>query len=439
MLFITDKQTLEDLNIQGKYKPDSLFSIFNQTKTNGGERLLDQLFHHPLLNEALINQRIAGFRYFQEKNLQFPFDASAFSIMEAYLYSGGRQHTAAALLQTFRRQLLKAMGLKAEYNMVCNGLLTTIQLLTQLFNFIHHLDNAGDHLPFHHELNELKELFSNRKLLRIIREGNVTRAWWKLARYDHFLRNQLHDKMRSMLQFIYQLDIFISVSNVAREKGFVYPLALPARQHQLTILDCRHPALEKATGNDISFNMEQNLLFLTGANMAGKSTFMKSIGTAVYLAHMGFPVAAGKMEFSIKQGLYSSINVPDNLSMGYSHFYAEVLRVKKVAEEVASGKDLLVIFDELFKGTNVQDAYDATLAVTESFAAYRNCNFIISTHIIEAGEALMEHSTNIRFAYMPTVMDGMIPGYTYTLTNGITADRHGMLIIENENILNIIP
>jgi DNA mismatch repair ATPase MutS len=156
------------------------------------------------------------------------------------------------------------------------------------------------------------------------------------------------------------------------------------------------------------------------------------------MAHMGFPVAAKEMQFSVRNGLYTSINVPDNLSMGYSHFYAEVLRVKHIAQEVSRGNNLVVIFDELFKGTNVKDAYDATLSVTEAFATYRNCFFIISTHIIEVGEALKPHGDQIHFRYMPTVMAGAIPQYTYLLTEGITNDRQGMMIIENEGIVGML-
>jgi DNA mismatch repair ATPase MutS len=165
---------------------------------------------------------------------------------------------------------------------------------------------------------------------------------------------------------------------------------------------------------------------------------MKSVGIAVYLAHMGFPVAAEQMEFSVKKGLFSSINVPDNLEHGYSHFYAEVLRVKKVAETVDAGNDLIVLFDELFKGTNVKDACEATLSITKAFSQHRNCFFIISTHIIEVGEALKVNAENIRFLYMPTVMKGTIPTYTYQLKEGITQDRQGMMIIENEGILELI-
>lgn len=172
--------------------------------------------------------------------------------------------------------------------------------------------------------------------------------------------------------------------------------------------------------------------------MAGKSTFMKTLGVTLFLAHMGFPVPAKQMEFTVQEGLFTTINLADNLNMGYSHFYAEVLRLKKVAEHVNRAGNMVIIFDELFRGTNVKDAYDATVAVTTAFAEKRNCTFIISTHIIEAGEELRKTCDNINFVYFPTIMNGPMPTYTYRLASGITNDRHGMMIINNENIIGII-
>ena len=241
-----------------------------------------------------------------------------------------------------------------------------------------------------------------------------------------------------LLSILYSLDVCIAVSQVAAARGFTYARALPRERNLVYAERLTHPSLAGAVGNTLSFSVEKNIVFLTGANMAGKSTLMKSFGIAMYLAHLGFPVAAGKMEFSVKDGIYSSINVPDNLAQGYSHFYAEVLRVKKVAEEVSAAKEMIVIFDELFKGTNVKDAYDATLAVTEAFSLYRNCFFIISTHIIEVGEVLRRMCNNIGFVYLATVMEGTTPRYTYRLEEGITADRQGMIIIENEGILELL-
>jgi DNA mismatch repair ATPase MutS len=165
---------------------------------------------------------------------------------------------------------------------------------------------------------------------------------------------------------------------------------------------------------------------------------MKSLSIAMFLAHAGFPVAAKKMEFAVLDGVYTTINLPDNLGMGASHFYAEVLRVKKMAVELGAKKNLFIVFDELFRGTNVKDAYEATIAITTAFAKKRKSIFVISTHIIEAGDVLKERCPNINFVYLPTRMTGNQPEYTYTLEQGITGDRHGMVIINNEKILEIL-
>lgn len=148
--------------------------------------------------------------------------------------------------------------------------------------------------------------------------------------------------------------------------------------------------------------------------MAGKSTLMKAFAIAVYLAHMGFPVPAKGMKFTPYDGIYTSINVPDDLNKGYSHFYAEVLRVKKVAQSISSNKELLVIMDELFKGTNVKDAYDGTVAIVDAFSKRKGA-FIIATHIMEAGETLRENNNKLFFKFLPTILEERVPTYPYIL------------------------
>ena len=196
--------------------------------------------------------------------------------------------------------------------------------------------------------------------------------------------------------------------------------------------------LKSPVANDLTISAENNIVFLTGANMAGKSTFMKTFGICIFLAHVGFPVPAKSMRFSVRDGLFTTINLPDNLNQGFSHFYAEVRRLKRCAQSVNTWPNLVIIFDELFRGTNVKDAYDATVAVTEAFSKIKSSIFMISTHIIEAGEDLKKLCDNIEYIYLPTIMEGAVPRYTYKLEKGITADRHGMIIIRNEGILDIL-
>ncbi|HWK02470.1 MAG TPA: hypothetical protein VNS58_02490 [Puia sp.] len=438
MGFIADKQTLDDLNLLGKYKPNAVYGIFNQVKTNGGERLLETMFHSPLTDPDKINTRSRLFQYFQDKELKFPFGNEAFHIVENYLGMRNSSNFLVAAAGILRKKLLVSLVHDEQYDIIRTGLLASIEMLNMLKDFVHQLEEDCND-PYHDQVLALRMIFTDRRMEWLTPERGVQQLpLLKIARYDHLLRHALRAEMATIMERIYDLDVCIAVSDVARAKGFSYAHALPGEHYIFSTTALSHPGLEKAVANPVTLQKDSNFLFLTGANMAGKSTFMKSFGIAVYLAHMGFPVAAKEMVFSVRDGLYSSINVPDNLSLGYSHFYAEVLRVKKVAEEVSQSRNLVVIFDELFKGTNVKDAYDATLSVTAAFSEYRNCFFIISTHIIEVGEILQKRCDNLQFAYLPTVMEDTVPRYTYQLAEGVTSDRHGMMIIENENILEII-
>jgi len=439
MSFIADKQTLDDLNLLGKYKSNAIFGLFNKVYTEGGEKLLEQMFRQPLTDAQAINHRSMTIRWFGEKAAKFPFDKEEFTVMENYLGMGVAGGRVTAGLNTLRKKFMNFIGLDKEYPILVTGLYTTIALLNRLNDFLSLLEEGIWENPFRNELRSVKKILSSPKLDWLAKHrGNTQLPLLKIVAYDNTLRLTLKEELAGILQVIYRVDVYIAVSAVARTKGFSYALALPKSDHCINIRDCRHPGIEKAVANSVNLRSDSNVLFLTGANMAGKSTFMKSFSIALYLAHMGFPVAASVMEFSVRDGIYTSINVPDNLQLGYSHFYAEVRRVKTVANDVAAGKNLLVIFDELFKGTNVKDAYDATLAVTEAFSEYHNCIFIISTHIIEVADALGAKCPNLLFVYFPTVMDGSIPRYTYQLQKGVTSDRHGMMIIENEGILTML-
>lgn len=437
MSFVADKQTADDLNILGKYKPDSIYALFHRVVTAGGERLLDSMFQSPLTDPDAINKRSALFLYFQKKALSFPFDSESLNATENFLGAGGGPFLA-TITGTIRRRLLSLIVRDEVYDQTKTGLLATVRTLKLFFSFMARVGEDGRNSPFYEQVLVSAELFNDSRLSWLQKDEAVASSWTKIARYDHLLRRTLRKEMETVTAIITLLDVYMSVSQVAAAKGFTYAQALPKEYNTFQAEDLRHPRLEKGVGNTLSLHQESNMLFLTGANMAGKSTLMKAFGISVYLAHMGFPVAARSLTFSVKDGLWSSINVPDNLNLGHSHFYAEVLRVKKVAQEVGAAKDVVVIFDELFKGTNVKDAYDATLAVTEALAGYRNCFFVISTHIIEVGTALQERCNNIQFARLPTTMDGTTPRYSYQLQEGITDDRHGMMIIRNERILETI-
>ncbi|QEC40536.1 MutS-related protein [Pseudobacter ginsenosidimutans] len=435
-MFNNDKQTIEELNILGKFRQGSVYGLFNQVKTRGGEQLLDQMFRNPLQDADAINERSSVFRFFQEQQLAFPFDTSQLTIMREYVDTEASKNQALVFTVTLIKKILSSITRDERFKKMMQGLQATIVTVNKCFQFVEPLSKIES--PYKDRFLAIKEMLETPELekLRLI---DIYQALpvKTLAGYEFLLKGRMKDKLVAVLQFISELDVNITVGNTAAAKGFHYAKALSASANKLEAKNLAHPCVDKAVGNDLKMDGASNVLFLTGANMAGKSTLMKAIGINFYLAHMGFPVSAASMEFSVREGLYSSINVADNIGLGYSHFYAEVVRVKQAAVAAASGKRLLLMFDELFKGTNVKDAYDGTLAVTEGFADYSNCLFIVSTHIIEVGAALQGKS-NIQFVYMPTIMEGLRPRYPYKLERGITEDRQGMVIINNEGILGLL-
>ncbi|HEX6432551.1 MAG TPA: DNA mismatch repair protein [Niastella sp.] len=434
MSFITDPQTLEDLNILGKHKAHSFFSMFNQVLSAGGERLLHDMFRQPLCDAKGITERTVLFRYFQEKDLPFPLDPKILGAAENYLTAfPGTSYVASAIGLIYKRALGNIFR-NPQFEQIRTGLYATIDMLHAVEEFVGQIEDSS----LREQVLRVRTVW-NRDTMRWMQsyrqKGKLT--FGEMVEAHHDLLYVYKNEMGELLQLMYLVDVCIAVAGVAKQKslGFAEVLtADAAASPQLYTGRLWHPAIPAAVPNSMHFNPAKNMIFLTGANMAGKSTLMKALGAAVYLAHMGFPVAAEEMRFTVMDGLFTSINVPDNLNKGYSHFYAEVLRVKTVAAQVSEGRRLLVIFDELFKGTNVKDAFDATLAVSEAFAAYRNCFYIISTHIIEVGAELGTRGDHILFRYMPTRIEAGILSYTFSMAEGISNDRQGMMIIEKEGI-----
>ncbi|HVK46870.1 MAG TPA: hypothetical protein VM488_03485 [Pseudobacter sp.] len=419
----TDDQTIEDLGIFGKRNGNGIYDIYNNAHTRGGEALLEEMFRSPLSDQAAINRRSNIIAQFMQAKLAFPYEAGLFDITEKYLLQGVKEQQQQVQLSEKEIQ---------------NGVAAVIELLQLTKAFVESKE-VQQFKEYATERDAITKLLSNPGLIPALKEGGSRNklSYAAATAFDALFRTTERVGIERILRHLYYLDVYISVAKTALERGFIFPRALEKGRPVLSIEGVYHPSLKSAVRNNVKMHQQQNVIFLTGANMAGKSTLLRSLSTSLYIAHMGFPVAADSMEFSVLDGLYTTVNLPDNLGIGASHFYAEVLRVKKMATELSTGKSLFILFDELFRGTNVKDAHEATIAVTKGFAGKDNSLFIISSHIVEAGEELKQ-KPNIGFLFLPTRMKGNVPEYTYTLEEGITDDRHGMIIIRNEGILETL-
>lgn len=278
-----------------------------------------------------------------------------------------------------------------------------------------------------------------RPILQNILQLDTTK---KLRRKDvlsigHFLRYEFKQQCLEMIELYSRLDAFYSMSTACIKYDFSFPSFVDVERPQLSADSLYHPLLPTPVAYDIALTPQQNFLFLTGANMAGKSTFIKAVGVSVYLAHIGMAVPAKNMELSFFDGLLSNIQVADNIIKGESYFFNEVQRIHKTLEKISDGKKWLILIDELFKGTNVQDAMKCSTVVIEGLRKMKNTQFILSTHLYEIGEDLKQYS-NIQFRYFETeVQDGQLI-FSYQLKNGISNDRLGYLILKKEGVVDML-
>jgi DNA mismatch repair ATPase MutS len=220
--------------------------------------------------------------------------------------------------------------------------------------------------------------------------------------------------------------------------GWHFPKLHPALPVRLKAKALYHPLLTTPIPYDISFNEQQHFLFLTGANMSGKTTFMRALGVGALLAHLGMGVPAESMELSFLQGIITNMHVEDNLLRGESYFFAEVQRMKGTARKLVGDAPHLILMDELFKGTNVHDAYECTRAVVEGLLQHPHHLMVLSTHIHEVAHHF-ETRSDILFSYFVTTMneDGSFR-FTYELRNGISNDRIGYRILLQEGVLDLL-
>lgn len=443
MNFQTDKQTFHDLEILNSGKnQQSIFDLFNKTQSLLGKERLCYFLSHPLTDLTEINNRIEAISFFQhlECKEELDIDKNTLDFIEHYLMQGDYPTTPPSKFSALEKAVMQKINPTNQYYIIERGIDYIIYLLNNLYDFSVKIANNDSpqliaknnayifNLFDQPEFNDLSEIKEMQKLKPI-----------SIAKYDYMFRYTYKDTIRNILNIIYDYDVFITVSQVATEKTLSFPEVLPAKNSTFEIDGLYNPFITNPVRNDLSFSTSNNLIFITGPNMAGKSSLLKALAVTAYLAHVGFPVPATMCKISLLAGIYTTINLSDNLNLGYSHFYSEVARIKFIAERLKEYSNMLIVFDELFRGTNIKDAYDGTLAIVSALSKIKNCFLAVSTHIIEVAEYMNETNLDgIQFQQMEMITDENSFQYTYLLKNGISDKRIGMRIIEKEQVIDII-
>lgn len=161
-------------------------------------------------------------------------------------------------------------------------------------------------------------------------------------------------------------------------------------KEDITAISMGHPLIrkEKRITNDISF-LEKKFVVLTGSNMSGKSTFLRTLGINLLLARAGSAVCASKFTF-FPYDVYVSMRITDSLQDSESFFYAELKRLQTIISHLNAGNKTFIILDEILRGTNSNDKHGGTIGLIHKLVFSKACG-IIATHDLSVGELAIEY------------------------------------------------
>jgi len=423
---LIDNVTLSDLEVLGTRAGSAgVFGLIDHTQTTPGRRALRRRLSRPLVDSSKIRDVQAALRTLGDAAGAVQFDDHAMSAARAYLtsniqvvrHSGPRARLAAAWLGLrYPDQLREIREGQAAVRLVfeqveraCARLSSDSETLTGIVS----------------------------RLAEVARAVGTACSVGSVVEIDGILRRDLADRIEAGLELIAELDALNAMAIANRAEGWSTPEVVDSSTFLLDATGAFHPFVEDPVPNPVRLDGGEPLVFLTGPNMAGKTTYLRTVGVLVLLAQTGMNVPAASMRFAPVDAILTSLNPVDNLKAGVSYFLAEVLRVRDAARLLAEGRRSLVLFDEVFKGTNVQDALDASRQVIEGFARSRSSGSIFSSHLTDLATAFERHP-GIRLRRFDGDVVGGAPRFSYGLEPGVSEKRMGLFLLQQAGVPELL-
>ena len=260
---------------------------------------------------------------------------------------------------------------------------------------------------------------------------------WRFNRYQ----DQLSAQLPVWLETWFELEALGSLATFA----YLHPAyVLPdiqvetgsARSHLFAAQHLGHPLLPEEEKIVNNFQMVQTgeIGIITGSNMAGKSTFLRTVGINLCLAYTGAPVNATAFETALFR-IFTCIKISDSVTEGYSYFYAEVRRLRALLEELARPEETMPLFfliDEIFRGTNNRERRIGSEAYIEALSG-KNCLGLLSTHDLELVK-LADLLPQVRnYHFKEDVINGQMV-FDYILRDGPCPTTNALKIMRMEGL-----
>ena len=250
------------------------------------------------------------------------------------------------------------------------------------------------------------------------------------------LKEELEPKLTRWLDKFYELEALNSLANFSfLNPEYSYPDFQNKSKFLFEATDLAHPLIKKEqkVANDFVVKSNQNLFLITGSNMAGKSTFLRTVGINLVLAYAGAPVNAKSLNTGLFR-IFTSINVNDSLGDGLSHFYAEVKRLKQLIDELNKEDRLPLFFfvDEIYKGTNNRERFAGSAAFLREIAG-KNGIGMVSTHDLELADLESEINQLTNWHFSESISNDKM-SFEYKLKPGPCPSTNALKIMKIEGL-----
>lgn len=231
----------------------------------------------------------------------------------------------------------------------------------------------------------------------------------------------------ALIQSVSMLDALVSLASYRQnEPGTTWPTFVDTPPMLFEGKRLRHPFLGmKAVANE-ALLQERNFYIITGANMAGKSTYLRTVGISWVMAMAGLPVYAESLKLSLCR-LFTGMRTSDDLTHGISYFNAELLRLKQLIG-VLDDTPTLVILDEILRGTNSKDKLHGSQIFLE-YLSQHNVTAIIATHDLELSQMAEDHGDRFH-NYCFEISIGEQVSYGYRITPGIAKNQNATYLLK---------
>ena len=254
----------------------------------------------------------------------------------------------------------------------------------------------------------------------------------KIERWTLDYKEEINEWFIALAKF----DSLVSLATFAfNHPDYTYPQ--PADKFTFEGKALGHPLINRdlCVRNDVNINKDPYFLVITGANMAGKSTYLRTIGINHTLACAGAPVCAESLVFYPNR-LVTNLRTADSLADNESYFFAELKRLKMIIDRLQSKEEIFIILDEILKGTNSEDKRKGSIALMKQLISLGG-NGIIATHDLELGNLEKEYPDNVKdYCFEADITNDQL-SFTYQIREGIAQNMNACFLMRKMGITGV--